>query len=105
MPILTSRSEELAEWRLNKLEEHYQRKIKQQSGTEQHQSKKRKRNSDGSDEDEDDNAADETAVFRKAELEIALEEKETELRCETEKYKALAETHNEVRTLFFCIDH
>ncbi len=75
------RSEELAEWRINKLEEAYRAKRR---GT------KRQRSEIGSD-------ADETKMFQQAELEIALEDKETELKCTEEKYKALMETHQDVQ--------
>ncbi len=71
------RTEELNEWRINKVQEVYKAKRKRQRR-----------------DDDDDEDLDETAVFQKAETEIALEERTTELRCQEEKLAALQEQHS-----------
>ncbi len=73
------RTEEVNEWRINKVQEFYRAK------------RKRQRMDDDSKAEVD---MDETAAFRRDELEIALEEKATELECIQEKLAALEEQNS-----------
>ncbi len=75
------RTEELSEWRINKVQEVYKAKLK----------RKRQDDEDEAAAAEDEATLNETAAFRKAEVEILLEEKTAELRCQEEKTSALQE--------------